>query len=163
MNYIIDQVFDNLFKSSFSLFWYFWLVGISSAPCNSWCGNSCFLTTLTSIYFLNAGFVVDGNFLGVVGDNHDAEEGVVTRGLVVVWKGAADGFIFSGRSLPLKGSLITAGSAVSSLAGAGAAASDWRRDWWAAARAQSFSRRLGPLWRRFWFTTSSSVCFQIQH
>ena len=42
-------------------------------------------------------------------------------------KGAADGFGYSGRSFPLKGSMTTPGSAVSSLAGA--AASDWRRVW----------------------------------
>ena len=76
------------------------------------------MTTLTSIYFLNVGSIVDDNFFGVVGENDDDVEGVVAS------KGAGDGFDFSGRSFPLKGSLTAAGAAVSLLVGA--ADSDWR-------------------------------------
>ena len=70
--------------------------------------------------------------LGVVGDDNDYVEGV-------------ESFLLSGRSFPLMGSLMTAETAVSDLA----AASDLSRDWWAAAPAQSFSRRFEPLWRCF--------------
>ena len=67
------------------------------------------MTTFTSIYFLNIGSSVDDNFFGVLGENDKDVEGVV------VLDGAGDGFVFSGRSLPLKGSLTVAGAAPSAL------------------------------------------------
>ena len=57
----------------------------------------------------------------MLGDIDDDVDGVVAS------KVATDVLVFSGRSFPLKGSLTTAGAAVTSLAGS--AASDWRRAW----------------------------------
>jgi hypothetical protein len=58
---------------------------------------------------LKGGSEVDCNFLGVVGNIDDDVDGVVAC------KVATDGLVFSGRSFPLKGSLMTAGAVVTSL------------------------------------------------